>query len=559
MTISTLQKMGVALLCLLMSAVWLGAQDNKITIVKKITREDGSVTIEKHDLPSGEPLLNYLQYQSQRDGKNVEIQITSDTIEFDTENGETLFRMRSAVADPDKNQRHPVLYHITSSGGNTGQRVRVQRDPCKVFIGVGTNQISQGLRVDYTVAETPAQAANVQAGDIILALDGVPVKTQAELTRERDKHQPGDAFTLTILRGEAEMILNARFRECSETDREAMRLQEETTRNLLEKTNDYNREWEARREVRERPILGIYVDEAAPSAGVLISSVSPGKGAALAGLQSGDVLTKINGQTVNNSADLRGVLSNKKAGDTVTVVYLRNGKSIEIPLIISSERSFYYRHTIERDPCAVFIGVYTTDLREQGVRVTGVIEGTPAKNSGVQVGDIILALDDVPVATHLELRRERDKHKAGETFTLLVMRNGEYKEIDATFINCAQQTPTEPAVEVVEMEEADNPAEDKPEQSMRNLVQEMQVEAFRLYPNPTVGQFNLQFEAEVGALSIRIADATGKVVYNEEIPQFNGSYNRQLSLAGATPGTYVLTLKQGDKILSRKLILSPKV
>ncbi|HMN90487.1 MAG TPA: PDZ domain-containing protein [Saprospiraceae bacterium] len=559
MTISTLQKMGVALLCLLMSAVWLGAQDNKITIVKKITREDGSVTIEKQDLPSGEPLLNYLQYQPQRDGKNVEIQIASDIIEFDTENGETLFRMRSTVADPDKNQRHPVLYHITSSGGDARQQVRMQRDPCKVFIGVGTNQISQGLRVDYTVAETPAQAANVQAGDIILALDGVPIKTQAELTHERDKHQPGDAFTLTILRGEAEMILTARFRECSETNREAMRLQEETTRNLLERTNDYNREWEARREVRERPILGIYVDEAAPSAGVLISSVSQGKGAALAGLQSGDVITKVNGQTVNNSADLRRVLSNKKAADTVTVVYLRNGKFIETPLIISSERSFYYRHTIERDPCAVFIGVYTTDLREQGVRVTGVIESTPAKNSGVQVGDIILALDDVPVATHLELRRERDKHKAGETFTLLVMRDGEYKEIDATFINCAQQTPTEPAVEVVEMEEADNPAENKLEQSMRNLAQEMRVEAFRLYPNPTVGQFNLQFEAEVGALSICIADAAGKVVYNEEIPQFNGSYNRQLSLAGATPGTYVLTLKQGDKILSRKLLLLPKV
>jgi S1-C subfamily serine protease len=52
-------------------------------------------------------------------------------------------------------------------------------NPCKVFIGVGTSSTHEGLKVDYTIDDTPAQNSGILAGDIILAIDGVPVSSQA--------------------------------------------------------------------------------------------------------------------------------------------------------------------------------------------------------------------------------------------------------------------------------------------------------------------------------------------------------------------------------------------
>lgn len=78
----------------------------------------------------------------------------------------------------------------------------------------------------------------------------------------------------------------------------------------------------------------------------------------------------------------------------------------------------------ERDPCKVFIGVYTTETgNEEGVRVTGVIDETPAKLGGIQPGDIITALDGSPIPNYQQLRIERDKHEPGN-FILQVQQNG---------------------------------------------------------------------------------------------------------------------------------------
>ncbi len=56
--------------------------------------------------------------------------------------------------------------------------------------------------------------------------------------------------------------------------------------------------------------------------------------AGLAGLQAGDIITWVNNQKVNVHNDLADLLSNYKAGDTVTLTYLRAGqeKSVNIKL-----------------------------------------------------------------------------------------------------------------------------------------------------------------------------------------------------------------------------------
>ena len=51
-------------------------------------------------------------------------------------------------------------------------------------------------------------------GDRVISLDGVPVNSHNELVTERDKHKPGERFTLGILRDGKEIKIKARFKSC---------------------------------------------------------------------------------------------------------------------------------------------------------------------------------------------------------------------------------------------------------------------------------------------------------------------------------------------------------
>lgn len=456
----------------------------------------------------------------------------------------------------------------------TAERLRASAvDPCEVFIGVGTNtNHSGGVTVNYVIDDTPAAKSSIRAGDVILALDGNAINSQTELERERDKHQPGETFTLTVLRGKQEMLVNARFKECSEEELQQLREEREER---LERRVAEMRERNAARaegltrintrnrvsETTQRPILGVYTDENGSAEGLRLSSVSSDKGAKIAGLRGGDVLMIVDGQSIKSTDDLRNAISDNKPGEKVTVQYLRNGERMQAEVMLSSSTTTTYSWTVERDPCDVFIGIYSSSRgTEPGVRVTGVIEGTSAKKYGVQRGDVIIALDDVPVNNHNEVVTERDRHEPGEWYTLSILRDGQYTEIEAQFNPCDNQTEQE-MEEIVELEEvADAPAQQEiSDLPQLDLDAELKVEAWRMYPNPTVGILNVQFQAEAKPTTLRITDTAGKVIYNEVINQFNGEYNNRLNLGSAAPGTYILTVQQEGKVLSKKIVLMPKV
>ncbi len=247
-------------------------------------------------------------------------------------------------------------------------------------------------------------------------------------------------------------------------------------------------------------------------------------------------------------------MTGHQPGDRVPVVYQRGGQTLQTEVVLSAGQSFY-THRVERDPCKVFIGVYTSDMGagEPGVRVSGVIEDTPAKISGVQPGDIIVSLDGQPINSHLELRRERDKHQPGEAFRLTVLRDGASVDIDATFKKCEEPTPGDsPLQEVVEVLTEDVPATQRTDPGAS-----LQVE-LNAFPNPTVGVLNIRFEAEPVPTTVSIQDVTGKAVYTTTLNQFSGSFNEQVNLYGNKPGTYVLSVRQGDKVYSRPVVLMPR-
>jgi putative serine protease PepD len=72
------------------------------------------------------------------------------------------------------------------------------------------------------------------------------------------------------------------------------------------------------------PALGVSVTEA-EGGGALVSNVTANSAAAKAGLLQGDVITSVNGKTINDSDDLVGIIQSANVGDKVTIVFTRDG------------------------------------------------------------------------------------------------------------------------------------------------------------------------------------------------------------------------------------------
>ncbi len=99
--------------------------------------------------------------------------------------------------------------------------------------------------------------------------------------------------------------------------------------------------------VKGRPQIGItliYVNEQEanyyniPAAGLFVSDVSSGSGAAAAGIQKGDVILKCNGEEVKSSEQINAIRDTFKAGDTITLTINRDGAVQDVKVTLSEEK-----------------------------------------------------------------------------------------------------------------------------------------------------------------------------------------------------------------------------
>ena len=72
------------------------------------------------------------------------------------------------------------------------------------------------------------------------------------------------------------------------------------------------------------------------SAGVYVESVEAGGPAEKAGLQAGDVITMIGSSIITNRDDISSLSKTYKAGDTVTITYVRDGQVATTELTFGS-------------------------------------------------------------------------------------------------------------------------------------------------------------------------------------------------------------------------------
>ncbi|HWR94367.1 MAG TPA: trypsin-like peptidase domain-containing protein [Flavobacterium sp.] len=69
--------------------------------------------------------------------------------------------------------------------------------------------------------------------------------------------------------------------------------------------------------------------------GFYVSKVTKNSGAEKAGLKKGDIIVKLDNQTITSFAELSGYVNTKRPQDKIQVTYIRNGKNLMTPVVLS--------------------------------------------------------------------------------------------------------------------------------------------------------------------------------------------------------------------------------
>ncbi|WP_374243876.1 DegQ family serine endoprotease [Zoogloea sp.] len=165
--------------------------------------------------------------------------------------------------------------------------------------------------------------------------------------------------------------------------------------------------------------------------GALIASVEPGSPAEKAGLQPGDVVQGVNGQKVDNSADLPRIIGEQKPGTVVRLSVWRDRKAREVNVTLgeqAGEKVAAMGAPDKKNPSASGkLGVTGRSLTAQEASRLGVPGGVvvesvagPAAKAGLQPGDVIVGVNNQPIGSIDQFRKLLEA--AGNRFALLVQR-----------------------------------------------------------------------------------------------------------------------------------------
>ncbi|SHL55959.1 DegQ family serine endoprotease [Rhodanobacter sp. OK091] len=183
-------------------------------------------------------------------------------------------------------------------------------------------------------------------------------------------------------------------------------------------------------------------------AGAAVVDVTPGSGAAKAGIQAGDIILSYNGQPLQQAADLPPLVGMTKPGSKVPMDILRNGKkqTLEVTVNEASRDQNAVNNKGVMPPSgrsgSTALGLTVQPLdndtrkqlglkSEQGV-VIGDITGPVAAQAGLQAGDVILMVNQQKVGGVAEFQAATKEVKPGSTVLLLVRRGDQSSFIGLT-------------------------------------------------------------------------------------------------------------------------------
>ena len=204
---------------------------------------------------------------------------------------------------------------------------------------------NEGALVAEPQKDSPAVKAGIEAGDVIVSVDGERVKDARDLSRKIGSLAPGSTIKLGMLRQGSEKTVSLTLGELP-AQREA-RAEQRDSRSDRDMDRDQDTRRDRRRDRSEQrndrdmptadgPRLGLSLAPAGSEPGVVVAEVDPTGPAADFGFRPGDVILDVAGKTVSNPAEVRKALADARAEGKRSVLMRvkseRGTRFVAIPL-----------------------------------------------------------------------------------------------------------------------------------------------------------------------------------------------------------------------------------
>lgn len=234
---------------------------------------------------------------------------------------------------------------ILAGGARLGVTVRDIEDP---EVKTARLPAPAGAVVEEVADDSAAAAGGIRTGDIIVEFDGERVRSARQFTRLVQETADGRKVTAVVVRDGQRVNLTVEPRQGSGAVFDSFR-----------KLEDLGRDFKF--DVPVRPStppptprvsppsvwnfgdllspgsgrLGLTVETLSPQLaeyfgtkeGVLVKSVQASSPAAKIGIKAGDVITSVNGTSIDDAAELRRRLQSLKDGEEVTIGIMRDKKA----------------------------------------------------------------------------------------------------------------------------------------------------------------------------------------------------------------------------------------
>ena len=165
----------------------------------------------------------------------------------------------------------------------------------------------EGALIDEIVPDSPADLAGLQAKDIILGMNSIPVSDANELRNKVSGAKPNDVIIFNILRvGVSKNVVVTL----------GLRPSEEQMNQLYSDSNYLGYD-----------ILGLKVDNNLDPKGVIIMDIDSQSNAYEKNIRKGDIITEIHHEKVNNIDEYKRILEKYKSGDVLMVRIISNGNA----------------------------------------------------------------------------------------------------------------------------------------------------------------------------------------------------------------------------------------
>ncbi|MGA9627119.1 MAG: Do family serine endopeptidase [Bryobacteraceae bacterium] len=198
----------------------------------------------------------------------------------------------------------------------------------------------------------------------------------------------------------------------------------------------------------EHGYLGIGMNDVTPdnahffnlqdATGAIVSQVTPDSPASRSGVQTGDVISQLNGEKIVDGSALQVTVSEMAPGTKITLGVIREGKPVTLSLTVGQ---FHGNTEVASNdgqdgPQSGKLGLAVSDLtpdaRQQvnapdqvhGVVVESVRPASPADEAGIQPGDVIVEVNRKPAQSASQFASEVHQNQEGKDILLLVWSKG---------------------------------------------------------------------------------------------------------------------------------------